>query len=113
MIDFLSLGTINGSSQQMLAPSDTAIRVFNIHFALTGTGTPAAACMVLANAVGTVATTASPSAVYATAYYDADIPVGAGNMSFHDGLLFPDGVFIQTASALDYYTITYRAEGPK
>jgi hypothetical protein len=94
----------------MLTPSDTAIRLYEVDFVLTGTGTPAAACMVFANRVGTGTTTASPATVYLTVFYDSTLPVGFGQWASGEGILFPDGVFIQTATAMSYYTIAYSAE---
>lgn len=102
-------GSARITAQGMLAPSDTAIRLYSVNMVLTGTATPAAACMVFANARGTVSTTASPATVYLTTFYDTTLPVGFGYWENGEGLLFPNGLFIQTASAFNYATIVYQA----
>ena len=103
-------GSRRVTEQGMLPPSDTAIRLYEVNIVLTGTATPASACMVFADAKGTVATTASPASVYLTVFYDNAFPVGFGQWVSNDGLLFPTGIFIQTASAFNYATISYSAE---
>lgn len=98
------------TEQGMLAPSDTAIRLYEVNMVLTGTTTPASACMVFADSIDTVSTSASPASVYLTVFYDSTLPVGFGQWSSDVGLLFPNGIFIQTATGFNYATIVYSAE---
>lgn len=110
MSEYCSAGSYRGTEQLMLTPSNTAIRLYEVNFVLTSTATPASACMVFANRVGTSTTTATPATVYLTAFYDSTLPVGFGQWSSSEGMFFPDGLFIQTATAMNYYTISYSAE---
>lgn len=100
-------GTLRSTTHGMLAPSNTAYRIYQLHYSMTSTATPAAALLYLCNATGTVTSTASPASIYITASYDQSIPVGVGNWYSSDGVYFPDGVFIQTPSNLVYYTLVY------
>jgi hypothetical protein len=101
-------GSARVTEQGMLAPSDTAIRLYSVNMVLTGTATPAAACMVFADAKGAVTTTASPASVLLTVFYDGTIPVGFGYWECGEGLLFPNGCFIQTATTFNYASIVYK-----
>lgn len=108
--EYLSVGSKRITEQGMLTPSGTAIRLYSVNMVLTATTTPAAACMVFADRVGTATTTASPASVLLTVFYDERLPVGFGNWDSHLGLFFPNGLFIQTATAFNYATITYNSE---
>lgn len=103
-------GSARITAQGMLAPSDTAIRLYEVNMVLTATTTPAAACMIFADMKGTATTTASPASVMLTVFYDSSLPVGFGQYISSEGLLFPNGLFIQTATAFDYSSLVYSAE---
>jgi hypothetical protein len=101
-------GTLRSTLQGMVPPSNTSIRVYSIYYSMTSTATAGATLLYLCNAKGTATSTATAqSTIYATAGYDNSMPVGIGNMDFGEGLLLPDGLFIQTPSNLNYYTLNY------
>ena len=120
-----SLGTYRGTAQQMLSTgigigtgtpaSCKPTRVFGIDFTVTSTSTPSKAVMVLANCmnragkiVNTVTNTAtSSSTAFIAAMMDGGLPTGFGSWSSHEGVVFPNGVFIQTATSMGFYTIRY------
>ena len=103
------VGSKRSTVQGMLAPSNTAYMVYEVHYSMTSTATAGATLMYLCDAVGTVTTTASPASIYLTVGYDASLPVGIGNWQSTEGVYFPNGVFIQTPSNLNYYTISYKS----
>lgn len=114
MADYFGIpGTYSGTAQQMLNPSNTSYRVYQCHFSVTATTTPASAFMYLCDVRGTATTTASPNTtIYVTVPYDGDKPTGVGNWEAHEGVYFPNGVFIQTPSNLVFYTLVYSAISP-
>ena len=104
-------GTRRSTVHGMVSPSNTAYRVYNIHYVMTGTTTPANCRLYLVDAEGTITNTASAGAtIYVTANYDASIPVGVGNWDCSEGVLLPNGLYIHTPSALVYYSVVYSTE---
>lgn len=99
-------GVLRGSAQQMLAPSNTAIRIYNVHFVATDSPSN----MVLANAAGTVTVTGTNALARITIPIEESSLQYVGNFSDHHGVRFPNGVFIQTGSPMSYYTIVYSTE---
>lgn len=108
--EYVSVGSKRITAQGMLSPSNTAIRLYSVHMALTGTATPADAGMVFADVKGTATTTASPASVLLSVFYDQDKPVGFGDWDCPNGLYFPNGLFIQTATGFGYATLTYNTQ---
>lgn len=106
-------GSYRGTTQRTLlnSPTNRAIRVYGIDFSVTGTATPNNTCMVLANQVvgitNAMTTATTVSTAYITVYYDKSQVTGIGGFDSPEGILFPNGVFIQTATSMNYYTITY------
>ena len=103
-------GSKNSTLHGMVFPSGSSYRVYNLHFSVTATTTPASALLYLCNPSNTVyATSTAPtqSTIYVTVSYDAAKPVGVGYWESHEGVYFPDGLFIQTPSNLKYYTMVY------
>ena len=114
-------GSKRDSDQQMLMGSGTAqsnmpVRVYSVDFTVTSTASPAAANIVLANcapshgqySVCTVLNTATNSSTaFLTVYYDSEKIIGNGSWFTSTGMYFPNGVFIQTATAMGFYTIVY------
>ena len=107
-------GSVRSTIQGMLSPSNTSYRVYNVHYVMTATTTPADTTLYVCDVIGTATTTASANTnIYITVVYDGSYPRGVGNWDSGDGVFFPNGVFIQTPSALAYYTISYSAVAPR
>lgn len=107
-------GSYRSTIQGMLSPSNTSYRVYNVHYVLTSTATPANTTLYVCDVIGTATTTASPNTnIYLTVVYDSSIPSGVADYRSFEGIFFPNGIFIQTPSSLAYYTISYSAVAPR
>ena len=95
------VGTIR-TGGGMLAPSDTAFRIFSVHFRCSTTPSN----IVFDNVQGTVTVT-TPASVLLTVE-NTGATVGDWDSSY--GVLFSRGVFIQTTSAVTMITIAGRTE---
>ena len=92
----------------MVTPTNTAYRIYQYHASMTSTATAGATLTYLCDATQNVTTTASAGCtIYVTVGYDSASPVGICNWESSDGVLFPNGLFIQTPSNLVYYTLVY------
>lgn len=100
------------------------VRVFEVNFTVTATASPIATNMVLATCIKTsgnlpiasitnyplktvVSTAGSSATTFLTVYHEQTRPVGFGQWKSSAGMLFPYGVFVQTPTAMGYYTIVY------
>ncbi len=87
----------------MVAPSDTAIRIYNVHFRCTATPSN----IVLQDSVGTITTTTTNSVFLSV---DSNNYGTTGNWDSYAGMLFPNGVFIQSSANVGLVTLSYRTE---
>lgn len=103
-------GTYRSTIQGMLSPSNTSYRVYNVHYVVTSTATPANTTLYVCDVRGTATTTASANtSIYLTLMYDGKYPTGVAHWDSIEGMYFPNGIFIQTPSNLAYYSISYSA----
>lgn len=87
----------------MVVPSDTPIRIFNVHFRCTATPSN----IVFQNTSGTVTTTTTNSVFLSV---DNEVFGTCGNWDSDRGILFPNGVFIQSSANVGLITLTYKTE---